>query len=439
VSLIVSQVFTKDFEIECPPKKRVWSEIADRIREVGLPGTPIRLILTALRQQKLVFECSFLETDRKPVWSSLLDIRLRKVASLKPFVAVSIIPTGVRAEIGGFAGDATPSVNLLAKACDYLVVNPNSVTASDLYYASDNVLYLEGNLICHLLLGHTTLIPETRTNIGVIIEQTQEKFLNNIFNAINALRTVRGININPVVVTGGRVRTECTYSTYGHASGEFEGIDELMKALDIVAQTDTNAVAFSTTLFVEDEVRQQYYRKEPIPNPWGGAEAILTHMTTNFYPFTAAHSPLLLDEAHTMFGTLGDPRDGAELISSSFLCSTLKGLTHSPRLAKFDTPLPSGCQGISVENVSAVVMPESTVGNIPFFAALEQNVPIILVRDNHTQYEVTPAILGIDHSCRKIYYVNSYMEAAGLLLALRHGIAPEATTRPVPPIEPIFL
>ncbi|MCP2730504.1 DUF3326 domain-containing protein [Limnofasciculus baicalensis] len=435
----MSQVFTKDFEIECPSKQRVWSEIANRIEELGLPGTPIRLILTALRDGKLVFESSFLETDRKPVWPSLLDIRPRQITSEKPFVAVSIVPTGVRAEIGGFAGDATPSVNLLAKACDYLVVNPNSVTASDLYFASDNVLYLEGNLICHLLLGHTTLIPETRTNIGVIIEKTEEKFLNNILNALNALRTVGGINIHPVVVTGKEVRTECTFSAYGHASGRFDGIDELMKALDIVAQTDTNAVAFSTTLLVEEEIRNQYFKLGGIPNPWGGAEAIITHMTTNFYPFTAAHSPLLLDEAEIMLGTLGDPRDGAELCSSAFICSTLKGLTRSPRLAKFDTPLPSGCQGISVENVSAVVMPESTVGNIPFFASLEQNIPIILVRGNHTHYEVTPTALDIDHEQRKIYYVNSYMEAAGLLLALRHGIVPEATRRPILPIEPIFM
>jgi hypothetical protein len=439
---MVSKVFTKDFAIECPPKQRVWSEIAHRIRELGLPGVPIRLILTALRDQKLAFECSFLETDRKPVWPSLLNIRPRQISAAKPFVAVSIIPTGVRAEIGGFAGDATPSVNLLAKACDYLVVNPNSVTASDLYYASDNVLYLEGNLICHLLLGHTTLIPETRSKIGVVIEKAEEKYLNVVFNAINSLRTVGGINIDPVVVTSGSVSTECIFSPYGHASGRFEGIDDLMKALDVVTQTDTTAVALSTSLSVEDEVKKQYFNGEIMPNPWGGAEAILTHLTTNFYPFTAAHSPLCLDfseEELNILYTLGDPRDGAELISTAFLCSTLKGLTHSPRLAKFDTPLPSGCQGISVENVSAVVMPESTVGNIPFFAALEQNIPVILVRDNHTQYEVTPSILEIDHSQRNIYYVNSYMEASGLLLALRHGIAPEATTRPMPQIKPIFL
>jgi hypothetical protein len=433
------QVITKDFEIQYSPERLIWSELANSIGELGLPGEPIRLILTARKENSIIFEGSFLETDRQPVWPSLLNIRPRQTSSTKPFIAVSIIPTGVRAEIGGFAGDATPSVNLLASACDYLVVNPNSVTASDLYYASDNVLYLEGNLICHLLLGHTTLIPETRSKIGVVIEKSEEKYLNNIFNAINAVRTVGGINIDPVVVTSGPVKTECVFSPHGHASGKFEGIEQLMEALDVIAKIDTTAVAFSTTLSVPEEVKRQYFRGEIMPNPWGGAEAILTHMTTNFYPFTAAHSPVCIEDDFDLIYTLGDPRDGAELISTAFLCSTLKGLTHSPYLQKFDTPLPSGCQGISVENVSAVVMPESTVGNIPFFAALEQNIPVILVRDNYTQYEITPAILGIDHSERKIYYVNSYMEATGLLLALRNGIAPEATTRPLSQIKPIFL
>ncbi|OPH09508.1 DUF3326 domain-containing protein [Cylindrospermopsis raciborskii] len=436
------RITTKDFEVQYSPKRFVWSEIASSIGNLGLPGDPIRLILTARKENTIIFEGSFLETDKQPVWPSLLNIRPRQISSAKPFVAVSIVPTGVRAEIGGFSGDATPSVNLLASACDYLVVNPNSVTASDLYYASDNVLYVEGNLICHLLLGHTTLIPEPQSKIGVIIEKCEEKFLNGILNAINAVRTVGGINIDPVVVTSGPIKTECVFSHHGHASGKFEGIEQLMEALDVIAKTDTTAVAFSTTLSVPEEIKRRYFQGEIMPNPWGGAEAILTHMATNFYPFTTAHSPVSVsmdDMDDSVYYTLGDPRDGAELISSAFLCSTLKGLTHSPRLQKFDTPLPSGCQGISVENVSAVVMPESTVGNIPFFAALEQNIPVILVRENYTQYEVTPSILGINQSQQQIYYVNSYMEATGLLLALKNGIAPEATTRPMPQIRPIYL
>lgn len=440
MSKISAKVFTKDFEIECPPSKRLWSEIGRQIGYLPLPGVPIRIILTSVNDHKLTFECSFIETEKKPVWDSLLEIKPRQSAINKPFVAVNILPTGVRAEIGGFAGDATPSTNLLAQACDYLITNPNAVTASDLYYANDNVLYLEGNLICQLLLGHLGLLPEKQKNIGVIIETHQnELIINNVLNALNGLRAVGGVNINPVIISGGRIHTECTYSPYGHASGEFSGIEELMRGLDIIETTETSAVAVVTTLEVPEEIRQRYYQGDSIPNPWGGAEAILTHMTTNFYPFTAAHAPLLLEWKHSMFGTLGDPRDGAELISSAYVCSPLKGLINSPKLVSLDNPLPPGSQRISVENISAVVMPETTVGNIPFFASLEQHIPVILVRGNPTQANITPTNLQINHENRKIYYVNSYMEAAGLLLALRHGIVPEATIRPLPPLAPIFL
>lgn len=120
-----------------------------------------------------------MDTHREHIWPSLLDLNIRQQVSAQPFVAVSIIPTGVRAEIGGHAGDATPSTNLLAAACDYLVTNPNAVTASDIYLALDNVLYLEGNLICQLLLGNIGLIPEKQKNIAAIIEKPQEeKFFN---------------------------------------------------------------------------------------------------------------------------------------------------------------------------------------------------------------------------------------------------------------------
>lgn len=435
-----TQVFTTEITVKCPAERRTWQFISREISALALPGVPVRLILTAVDGDALTFECSFVETDRQPTWSSLLDLNIRQRASNQPFVAVSIIPTGVRAEIGGFAGDATPSTNLLASACDYLITNPNAVTASDLYFAQDNVLYLEGNLICQLLLGNIGVIPEKRKNIAAIIEKPKdERFLNNVLNALNGLRAVGGINIDPVVVTSGPIETACTYSKFGNASGEFRGMDELMHALDVVDNSGVGTVALMTTLMVDDAVRQAYYRGETIANPWGGAEAIMTHTTTNFFPLTAAHAPLLLEWEHTGFGKLVDPRDGAELISSAYVCSPLNGLINSPRPVRFDTPVVAGETRLSVENISAVVMPETTVGNIPFLAALDQNVPIILVKDNTTMYDITPEALQIETKGRPIYRVNSYMEASGLLLALRNGITPESTTRPMPQIQPICL
>lgn len=38
-----------------------------------------------------------------------------------PDVVVSLLPAGIRAEIGGFAGDATPATNLLAPTCNHLI------------------------------------------------------------------------------------------------------------------------------------------------------------------------------------------------------------------------------------------------------------------------------------------------------------------------------
>ncbi|HAC65786.1 MAG TPA: DUF3326 domain-containing protein [Cyanothece sp. UBA12306] len=436
----MTQVYTKDFEIKCPPQQRTWINLSSEIAQLPLPGVPIRLILTKVEQDILTFECSFIDTERKPVWSSLLDINIRQRVSPKPFVAVSIIPTGVRAEIGGFAGDATPSTNLLASACDYLITNPNAVTASDVYFAQDNVLYLEGNLICQLLLGNIGVIPEKRSSIAAIIEKPRdERLFNNVLNALNGLRAVGGVKIDPVVVTGGAIETACTYSQYGNASGEFEGLEELMKALDVVENSGVDAVALVTTLLVDDKIRQAYYRGESIPNPWGGAEAIMTHTTTNFYPFTAAHAPLLLQWQDTGFGKLVDPRDGAELISSAYVCSPLNGLINSPRPVKFDAPIAAGETRLSVENISAVIMPETTVGNIPFFASLDQGVPVILVKDNTTNYNITPERLQIKTQGHPIYRVNSYMEATGLLLALRNNIAVESTLRPLAQIEPIYL
>ena len=79
----MSQIYTKDFEIDCPPQERSWHKISRRISELPLPGVPIRLILTAAQGDTLTFECSFIDTDKPPVWPSLLDINIRQTASKK--------------------------------------------------------------------------------------------------------------------------------------------------------------------------------------------------------------------------------------------------------------------------------------------------------------------------------------------------------------------
>lgn len=434
------RVSSRIITIACPAQRRTWGGIVEHLRaEIG-SAEPVRLICVDADADTMTFDVAVVETRQRPAWPSLVgDPDLTSTRPYGPRVVVSILPTGVRAEIGGFAGDATPCTNLLAAACDHLVTNPNAVTASDLYFARDNVHYVEGNLVCRFMLGQLDLGLVGRRPVSLVVERpVDEAFRINVLNAVNAMRTVGGIEVDPVVFTG-RIETRSTFAEQGHASGSYGDLGALLRGLRVACADGVRPVGVVSSIEVPQSVREAYYRGEPLPNPWGSAEAILTHTATTYCPTTAAHSPLLLDYDHTMFGTLGDPRDGAELISSAFLCSMVQGLSRSPVPIPASTPAGLGEARLSAAHVRAVVMPLTTVGNIPFFAALDRRIPIILVRGNPTAGCVDPERLGIDPTHHRIHVVESYTEAAGLLLAMKEGIAPASLYRPIDQIRPIDL
>ena len=60
------------------------------------------------------------------------EYRQRKFEKTDKFNAVLIIPTGIGAEIGGHAGDATAVSRMIAEIVDTLVLHPNVVNASDI-------------------------------------------------------------------------------------------------------------------------------------------------------------------------------------------------------------------------------------------------------------------------------------------------------------------
>lgn len=407
-----------------------WQAVAREIAQQLPEGViPVRSIVASVTSEYAVWEVAFARGVAKSVWGSLLTMRPVQRRKNRKFVVASIVPTGLRAEFGGFAGDATPSTNLLAKVCDYLITNPNAVTASDIYYADNNVLTLEGNLLCHYLLGNLKLVRSKPREIGVIVSlPVHEKFLNNVINAVNGMRTVAALPISKVVVADKDVSASSVFSNYGHASGEFADVQALLNCFDSLPKS-VEAVAVSSPILVSDEVRSAYYGGAKIPNPWGAAEAMLTHTLTSVMAMPVTHAPLLVEEAHTMMGSLGDPRDGAELISSSYICSVLSGLMHSPRPVPADQPVPQE-NSLAIDDLSALVLPANAVGGLPFLIALERNIPVILVENNVTCSEVTMESLGLSENSNLIK-VKSYLEATGVLMALKNGLSMEALRRPV--------
>jgi hypothetical protein len=94
-------------------------------------------------------------------------------------VVISVIPTGIGCETGGYAADAAPATALLASCTDYLITNPNAVNASDFIFMKDNIWYTEGYIIDQFCKGGVNLYKPYSNKVGLIIEKTsqQEFFL----------------------------------------------------------------------------------------------------------------------------------------------------------------------------------------------------------------------------------------------------------------------
>ena len=78
-----------------------------------------------------------------------------------------------------------------------------------------------------------------------------------------------------------------------------------------------------------------------------------------------------------------------------------------------------------------MVAPQGALGGEAVLACLERKVPLITVV-NPCVLQVTPAALGLE---KHVLQVASYAEAAGMVIALREGLAPAALMRPVSPLQ----
>jgi hypothetical protein len=151
---------------------------------------------------------------------------------------------------------------------------------------------------------------------------------------------------------------------------------------------------------------------------------MLTHALSLMFNVPVAHSPMLENNDVLVTG-LVDPRMAAEDVSITFFHSVLKGLHRSPRIVP-----PNEIEGevYGAEDVDAVVIPDGCLG-LSVQAARDQGIPVIAVRENKNLMRNDLTLL--DWQPGKFHQVNTYMEAAGLLLAMKAGIDPVSLKRPL--------
>ncbi len=341
-------------------------------------------------------------------------------------VVVSIIPTGIGCDLGGYAGDAAPASNLLAATADYLVTNPNAVNASNFISMADNLLYTEGLAIDLFMKGAVDLHVPFANRVGLIIEKSEPEQLDVVFNVVNTVRAVYGIDIVDCLITDQRIGSRCVENASGAYVGTVDRPDVLLDAAERLIRKGANAVAVTTN--IQDLPPDNYVKHfdGEYPNPLGGVEAVISHLLVNRFQVPAAHAPMInckdLDLTHSVV----DARGAGEMASVSGLACVLIGLRRAPQISARRCFRPADV--LNVRNVLALVTPATALGGIPAIYAHKHGLPIVAVRENGTIMGVPAAKMGFDN----VIEVENYCEAAGVLLALRKGIHLGGVRRPIP-------
>jgi len=303
------------------------------------------------------------------------------------------------------------------------------VNASDINEMPENGLYVEGSVISSLLMG-TVGLQEVRSNrVLLVIDEHEDKQVSELaINAASAARATLGLDCPGVVKINPPIYLRAEYSSSGSAVGRVEGLERLLEVL-YRRRSEFDAVALASKVDISEGLYAEYFQSGgEIINPWGGVEAMLTHSISLLVNVPSAHAPMAedMEEVNALFGIV-DPRMSAEAVSSCFLHCVLKGLYKSPRIIT-DRMLFTHPGVLTAADVSCMVIPDGCVG-LPTLAALEQGIPVIAVRENRNRMknnlQQLPFVAG------KLFIVENYLEAVGVMSALRAGVSVAAVRRPL--------
>ncbi len=401
-------------------------------RHVGGAAQVVRFVVTGRTGDDFACELGVFEAPPSGAMRDLFEVRPRAWRDDRSFNAVFLVPTGIGAEIGGHSGDSGPVGKLLAAACDTLVTHPNVGNAADINELPANALYVEGSVIADLLMGNVALAPVRANRLVLLMERhTDPWFMDATVNMASAARAAAGFDVREVVVLEKNFSMRSVYAASGRAAGVVEGLESVFAALDR-RRGEFDAVAVASLIKVSPHYHKDYFADtdDRMVNPWGGVEAMLTHTLSRHYRVPTAHAPMMTSrDVQTLdFGPV-DPRKAAEPVSCTYLFSVLKGLHRSPAIHAADRhPGAEGC--IGAENVHCLVIPDGCVG-LPTLAALAQGIPIIAVRGNKNC--MTNELAKLPGAREGVCFVDNYLEAVGVMTALRSGIALETVRRPIAP------
>jgi Protein of unknown function (DUF3326) len=353
-----------------------------------------------------------------------------------PYTVMLIIPTGIGASIGGYAGDALPTARAISQVCDRLITHPNVMNGAQLYWSLPNVLYTEGYALDQFAAGHWNLRPVHNNKIGLLIDcGTEPELITRHLQVADAARATLGLTLTDYVLTDEPLNVGLKTATSGATWGTIGNPDSLLRAADkLIHQAGATAIAVIAR-FPEETIGSealQDYRQGQGVDPLAGAEAVISHLIVRQFQIPCAHAPAL---SPLPIDPTISPKSAAEELGYTFLPCVLVGLSRAPQfvatvMGNVDASGKSQSIDIHRDQVNAVILPESACGGSALLHLSQTSTQIITVRENTSRMQVSPWDLGI-----KTLSVHSYLEAIGCLVALRNGIAPAALSSQIDRIQ----
>ncbi len=337
---------------------------------------------------------------------------------MPPLPTLMVVPTGIGCRVGGFAGDALPAARLLAAASGCLITHPNVLNAASLYWSDPRLHYVEGWALNRFAAGELALVPGRRQRVGLVLDAAIEDPLRlRHLQVAQACGASLGLAIGPVVTTEEPLGVGLARGSSGASWGTIGAVGALLRAGETVVAGGATAVAV-VARFPDDPGTADLaaYRHGEGVDGLAGAEAVISHLLSRHLRVPCAHAPAL---APLPPDPALDARAAAEELGHTFLPCVLVGLSRAPDLVPLPRADGSGLL-LRAEQLGAVVAPAGALGGEAVLASAERGVPLISVRGNPCVLQVDGAALGLS-----VVEVSSYAEAAGLVLALREGLALE--------------
>ncbi|MFA7658868.1 MAG: DUF3326 domain-containing protein [Candidatus Gastranaerophilaceae bacterium] len=310
-----------------------------------------------------------------------------------------IVPTGIGASIGGYAGDASVWARRFAQKAT-LIVNPNVVNAGGFSGITENMLYVEGYTLDEFFKGKVNLLPSEKNKIGVVFDkEISREVLNIHLNTINAVKTVYDIEIIHEI-TRDNVGVEFFVDNSGISTGKVKNIETLLPAAKSLLQKGAEAIAVVCRF--EDDNENADYENGSGVDPVGGVEAVISHYLSKELKVPTAHAPAFED--FSISTEIVNPKASAEYITPTFLPCILLGLHQAPKITTSKT-------AINISDLDFLIMPYDALGSTPVFESLKRGIKVFAIKENKTVLNITKDLLFLD----KITEVETYQECFNIM------------------------